>query len=203
LFLTINVKANPIFHVINLAAFVAGFTPSVAVVVVSTAVQIAAETSRQVQSRYRANTFLDKINEKYFQPRGLYCLIMTYKPNEISKGVTLDLSSAVAKVLKPANSPNSSMKDKLKSIRTSSGTTKGEIGLPECAPLIYPAIDMATTAENEKLSKLKEKKKLISGYLDRRAQAQYVSEKSLYNASHAMIFFLTCTSCRLTLSWDF
>ena len=128
---------------------------------------------------------------------------MTYKPNEISKGVTLDLSSAVAKVLKPANSPNSSMKDKLKSIRTSSGTTKGEIELPECAPLIYPALDMATTAENEKLSKLKEKKKLISGYLDRRAQAQYVSEKSLYHASHAIIFFLTCTSCRLTLSWDF
>ncbi|KAK4941004.1 hypothetical protein LTR66_014852 [Elasticomyces elasticus] len=163
-------KANPIFMAVNVAAFVTGFIPDITATVVSILVQTAAETARQIQGLHRTNTFLDEMNNAYFRPRGLYCLLMTHKPDELSTSIRLDMTETVATFSTPTESK---FKDKLRSIRKSSGTTRGNIELPECAPLVYPHLEKLSGARD---SKLKEVKANLSEYYDRRSQAQFAHQ---------------------------
>ncbi len=50
--------------------------------------------------------------------------------------------------------------------------------MPESAPLIFPALDAAAASasqEGKKQSQFKNSSKFVANYLDRRAQASYVS----------------------------
>ena len=161
-------KASPVFDVINLAALGVGLIPSPVTGLtmgVSIAVQFASNTGKEIQSIYRRNTYLDMINEQFFMPRGLYCMIMTFKPdNPFDRVLKMDVSvkSSMNSItsLSPVNSegghrdttsvaldnslsPSSDNKvrEKLKKLRVTSGESTGEAALPESAPLIYPAID--------------------------------------------------------------
>jgi hypothetical protein len=62
-------QASKGLPVIFLAAGVVGFVPEVVAQIVSTVVQVGAGTAIELQSRHRANTFLDEMNEKLFKPR--------------------------------------------------------------------------------------------------------------------------------------
>ncbi|KAJ6151659.1 hypothetical protein N7470_007256 [Penicillium chermesinum] len=139
-------KANPIFMVVNMAAFVTGFIPDITATVVSILVQTAAETARQIQSLHRTNTFLDDMNNRFFRPRGLYCLLMTHKPNKSSPCSPMDITETVAKFSTPAES---TFKDKLRSIRKSSGTTRGNIELPDVKANLSDYYDRRSQAEFE------------------------------------------------------
>jgi hypothetical protein len=155
--------------------------------VASILIQTVSETSKQIQMRHRTNSFLDKMNDKFFRPRGLFCLMMTYKPFSSSKRVSVDTSTTIAKTLTPADSE---FKEKLKGIRTSSGVTVGEIELPESAPLIFPAIDEAAVKEANK-NVLVRGSSFLTEYLDRRAQAAYVRLFLL----HPIIIIIITLSC--------
>lgn len=52
------------------------------------AIQIVAETAMQTQIRHRTNSYLDKVNEELFMPRGQYVLVMKFKdqPPKQKKG---------------------------------------------------------------------------------------------------------------------
>src|SRR5947209_18781612 len=78
--LTLSPQASPVFHVINMAAMVVGFVPNPIVMATTIAIQVASHTAQELQARYRTNTFLDRMNESLFKPRGLYAMIMTFKP---------------------------------------------------------------------------------------------------------------------------
>lgn len=164
-------KASPIFDVINLAAFAVGFIPNPIAMGVTIAVQVVNKTAKEVQSRYRRNNFLDEINETLFKPRGLYCVIMTFKPDAPPVfGVDVTASDqALAKVL---SEPKSELKGKLKNLRLTSGVAKSEMSLPESAPLIFPALDAAMEDE-AKANKLKTSTAFVGSYFDRRAHALY------------------------------
>jgi len=54
--------------------------------------------------------------------------------------------------------------------RNASGTTNGELELPEPAPLIYP------NQNDDVQSSLSSKRKIAAGCLDKRAQATYVNK---------------------------
>ena len=164
-------KASPVFDVINLACFAIGFVPNPIAMAVTTAVQVANNTAKEVQSRYRRNNFLDQINETLFKPRGLYCMIMTFKPDAAPYfGVDVTASDqALAKVL---SEPDSELRGKLKNLRLTSGVAKGEMSLPDSAPLIYPALDAVMTDE-QKASKVKASTAFVGSYFDRRAHAVY------------------------------
>ena len=166
-------KASPVFDVINLAAMVVGFVPNPIAMAVSISVQVASKTGQELQSRYRRNHFLDEINESFFKPRGLYCMIMTFKPDEPAVfGVDVTASDqALAKTLRE---PDSELKGKLKNIRLTSGVAKGEMSLPASAPLIYPALDAVLTDE-EKAKKLQSSTAFVGDYFDRRAHAEYAA----------------------------
>jgi hypothetical protein len=44
----------------------------------------------------RTNKFLYKINEEFFRPQGLYCLVMTWNPNTNQRIQQLDITSSIA-----------------------------------------------------------------------------------------------------------
>ncbi len=94
-------QASPALKVINLAAAAAGLVPSAIAMAVSISIQVAAGIATEVQSRYRTNAFLDQVNEVLFRPKGLYCLVMTYKPGHAEGVLSVDMSQemAVAKAI--------------------------------------------------------------------------------------------------------
>jgi hypothetical protein len=125
----------------------------------------------------RTNGFLDRMNEEFFKPRGLYCLIMTYKPDSTATHASVDITQTISSSLTPASS---NMRQTFKNLRLSSGKTYGELELPEAAPLIFPALESIASDHTEegvkKQNKLKSSQKFVADYFDRRAQAQYAVE---------------------------
>ena len=117
------------------------------------------------------------MNNEFFKPRGLYCLIITYKPDDSSSHEALDINKSISNFMSPAEGK---MKNFGQNMRLSSGKTYGELELPEAAPLIFPALDRVaedTSAEGvKKQTKMKTRQKFVSDYFDRRAQAQYAAE---------------------------
>ncbi|KAJ6107490.1 hypothetical protein N7523_008813 [Penicillium sp. IBT 18751x] len=198
-------KADPWIDVVFVAAGIVGLVPHVATQVVGTVVQVVAGTARELQSRHRGNTFLDKVNQELFMPRGLYAMVMCFKDqvpsqqqgllsnlsNSLGKTLfaskKLDLNETIAKYSNP--DPNmSSMSKQLKNIRLASGKTYGQVELPESAELVFPDLDRVAAQElgmktNEKRpenSGIREKFKdagiWVQDYMDRRAQVFYESE---------------------------
>lgn len=166
-----------------MAAMVAGFVPNPIVMATSIAIQVASGTAQELQARYRTNTFLDQMNESLFKPRGLYAMIMTFKPERpteryFNTNINDATTAALTKSITP---PTSGLNTQLRNIRLSSGVSKGEMSLPESAPLIYPALDVAAAnvastdqaLPEKKQSVLKSSGNFIAEYLDRRAQAEY------------------------------
>jgi hypothetical protein len=173
LYTTYIVQASEWITVVFISAGIAGFAPSIIAMAVTTAVQIAAGTAKEIQSRHRANTYLDELNEKLFKPRGLYALIMSYKPDAtrpVSSG-EFNPSSVIAKYGEPGGSK---FKESSKRLRVASGKTYGEMELGEVAPLVYPALE-EIAANPKDQGKFKKAQKFLAEYGDKRAQANYVN----------------------------
>ncbi|MCJ1393444.1 hypothetical protein MMC18_006319 [Xylographa bjoerkii] len=169
-------KASPVFTVINIAANALGFVPNIAAMATSTLVMVTVGVAKELQSRTRSNSFLDQMNEQFFQPRGLYCIIITYKPDSTSSHETMDISKTIQSKIDPSGS---SWNEKMKKIKASSGKTYGELEMPLAAPLIFPGLDAAadaTSNEKQKQNALKKSQKFVADYYDRRAQATYAGE---------------------------
>ncbi|MCJ1478673.1 hypothetical protein MMC13_007354 [Lambiella insularis] len=169
-------KASPVFTVINIAANAVGFVPSPIAMATSTIVLFAVGVAKEVQSRTRSNSFLDQMNEQFFQPRGLYCMIMTYKPESSSSHESVDITKVIQSKMEPSGS---TLSQNMKKMAVSSGKTYGEMEMPLAAPLIFPALDdaaAATSTEEQKENALKKGQKFLRDYYDRRAQATYAAE---------------------------
>ena len=126
------------------------------------------------------NNFLDQANEDLFKPRGLYCLIMSLRPDDVPKdsiGVeSVDTSSAALKWL---GSDKASFRAKAAKFRDSSGITHGDVEMPETAPLIYPDTGYAElgrmkSATGKQVGEFSTYQKVVGNYFDKRAQAKYV-----------------------------
>ncbi|RDW71512.1 hypothetical protein BP6252_08075 [Coleophoma cylindrospora] len=169
-------KASPWLQVINIAAMGAGFVPSPIAMGVATAVQVCVGVAMELQARTRSNSFLDQINREYFQPRGLFCLIMTYKPDSSATHETVDITKTIHKSM----NPSTGMAGQLGKLKVSSGKTYGELEMPEAAPLIFPDLDRIAadnSAEGiKKQNKLKSTQDFVADYFDKRARAQYAQE---------------------------
>ena len=119
----------------------------------------------------RTNAFLDQMNDKLFKPHGVYCLIMSYKPESKETAETLDITKIVSKA---EFIPESSFQKQRRNLRLTSGKTYGELEMPLAAPLIFPALEAAPEAQKQ--NALKKSGVFVSDYLDRRAQATYTAE---------------------------
>jgi hypothetical protein len=154
---------------------IAGTVPSPIAMAVSISTQAAARATIEVQGRQRTNSYLDQINETFFHPRNLHCMIMTYKPEQSNQNfVDIDVNAANTALAKNLNETS-----KMGKFKASSGTSKGEFSIPEAAPLIYPALDKAASAiaadgkpiAASKQNAMKRSGAFIADYIDRRSQA--------------------------------
>ena len=114
---------------------------------------------------------------------------MSFRPEAVPTGdvavESVDTSKAALKWLGP---PSSSFGTYASNFKVSSGTTRGEVELPETAPLIYPDTGYAEISKinpvatqndkaNEivKLSAFSQYKEVAAACFDKRAQAKDVS----------------------------
>lgn len=186
--------------VVYVAANVVGFVPELAAQIISPIVGTAAGTAKELQSRSRRNTFLDKFNEDVLMPRGLFGMIMSFKESipDQQKGSLQKLAGALGQTIfaskklnidevaaKYSNpDPNmSKTKQKINNIRLSSGRIDGEVELPEAAELIYPDLDRVAEQaiinqrngkEASMGDKFKNASSWVQDYFDRRGQAFHV-----------------------------
>lgn len=70
-------------QVIVVAANITGYTPVWQLMVAAIAVQIVADTVQQFQIRKRTTSYLDKVNQELFMPRGQYAMIMKFTDKPI------------------------------------------------------------------------------------------------------------------------
>lgn len=125
---------------------------------------------------------MDRINNEFFRPRGLFCLLMAYNPVALDAKATVSDPDAISNSIGsfPSSSPTAKVKIServRKNLRNPvAGTTKGADQLPRTkADLIYEG-----DVGKSKSPDTTEKKKLhVNKYLDRRAQARYVSTRSI------------------------
>ncbi|KAG9693437.1 hypothetical protein KCU95_g6537, partial [Aureobasidium melanogenum] len=129
--------ADPWLNAINFASIGTMFMPHVIGFAVSYAIQQATNIAIEMQARFRTTTALRKLNEEFFQPRGLYCLIMTWNPDSNNKVEQVNINETVASLNKESKGV-SGIHDKF---RSSDGTTYGELAFPEVAPLVFPTLD--------------------------------------------------------------
>jgi hypothetical protein len=139
---------------------------------------LSSEIRLLIQS-YRTNNFFNQANEEFFKPRGLYCLVMTWYPEDPdTPAMSMDLQSTIAKATFGADSTvlGSSLLGNLeRKFKRSDGKTFGNV-FPEVAPLVFPEPETLGNRLDpaERFYKVKKKRDFIHGYLDKRAQATFV-----------------------------
>ncbi|KAK1857087.1 hypothetical protein CCHR01_00161 [Colletotrichum chrysophilum] len=171
-----SIKLNPWFNVLNAGVMVAdhahmavsGFSPIA--MLVTFAIHTSLETSRRTYVNYRQNGYLDTMNEKFFKPRGLFCLIVKYKPSSTELIEDIDLEHNIAKAVDDRDG-QSKWKN---AVRSASTTTKSEVEIPEPAPLVFPQLDALD--EGKKQNAVKEFGQFVSTYFDRRAASHFQAQ---------------------------
>ncbi|KAH0218860.1 hypothetical protein KCU86_g2496, partial [Aureobasidium melanogenum] len=165
--------ADPWLNAINLAAIGTMFMPHVIGFAVSYAIQQATNIAIEMQARFRTTIALRKLNEEFFQPRGLYCLIMTWNPDSNNKVEQVNINKTVATLNKGSRGV-SGVQDKF---RSSDGTTYGELAFPEVAPLVFPTLDELAAQTGPEAAKKKSNvakgMTFVANYWDKRATAEY------------------------------
>ncbi|RAL03141.1 uncharacterized protein BO80DRAFT_500468 [Aspergillus ibericus CBS 121593] len=166
------ILANPWINALNLASLAAAPLPSLISTAISTAIMVATTVAIETQGRYRQNKALDRLNDEFFRPRGLYCLVMTWDPTSSSARTNLDINTTIQ------NTMDSQGKMSHK-FQTSNGVTNGMESM-QTAQLIFPDLDFLATATKDEEKGFKKKlgrgKDFIDDYNDRRAQAKFYAE---------------------------
>ncbi|CAF9906692.1 MAG: hypothetical protein GOMPHAMPRED_004877 [Gomphillus americanus] len=195
-----SIKVSPVFNVINVSVqtlgMVANFVPSVALQATTAVVTAANIIAKETYTRSRTNTFIADMNERYFKPQGLYCLMITYKPESGSVVETMDIHVTAAKALNASEhggsganptgsaptapqAENAALNEKLKHTMKlwtgrSSAVTTREAQMSAVAPLIFPDLDKAN--ETQKQNWFNRGMAFTADYFDKRAVAQWRAE---------------------------
>ena len=167
------IKQNGWFHVANLAVAVAEKVRfaldgiSIIAKVVVTVIHVSIEGGRRGYVHFKQNKYLDAMNEQFFMPRGLFCLIIKYKPSSKEVLENVDIEKNTTEQV-----ANRDGQSKWKNIwKSAAGTTRNEEEIPEFAPLIFPALD--NMDETQKESSVKHFGHFMQDYFDRQSQAKF------------------------------
>jgi hypothetical protein len=173
------VRPNGLIQALNLASIAALATPDHIGVLVGIAVQVATNIADEIDSRGKTNSFLDKINDSFFAPRGLIALMISWKPGERNELVTtsnFDMSPAISSAV--ANSESRGIKKVNHKFETSNGISAFE--WLETAPLIFPKLDDlvefeadGSPAQVKRQNAIMRSSKFVEEYMDRRARAKW------------------------------
>ncbi|KAL7274224.1 hypothetical protein RUND412_002880 [Rhizina undulata] len=169
-------QASPWLNAINLAGFAFMHLPTGISQAASLALMLTVNVAKNMQSRHRYNSFLDQINEGFYRPRGLYCMVLTWNPESDDMEVGVNINETIHSNLAP---PAGIAQKTKHSLRPSMGKTNG-VAFTETAPLVFPALDTLAGNNSQEAKTQKEKLKnaanFTSEYFDRRAQAKYAGQ---------------------------
>ena len=135
------------FNAVNIAVAIsvlaetAVVAPSVAVHATAFCIHTSIEAGRRLYISHETNNFLDAMNTNLFRSRGLYALIMSYKPSSRSASETLDVNAHITSAVASRTTENRS------SFRATSGKTTFAAQMPEVVPLVFPLLRSAPDAE--------------------------------------------------------
>ena len=76
-------EPSPWIQTINLADLVGTVIPEPALMAVGYVAELIADLASEAQSRFASNKFLDRANAEFFVPRGLFCLVTTWRTDEM------------------------------------------------------------------------------------------------------------------------
>lgn len=107
-----------------------------------------------------------------------------------------DAAATISKFTHSEEHPQmNAWKQRMKHYRLESGATQGEMQLPECAPLVFPAIDRAAIRMRDGLepkSNFQSGRTWVRDYIDRKSQASFVSTTSIFHfLTHPKEYVLT------------
>jgi hypothetical protein len=108
------------------------------------------------------------MNKEFFEPRGLYCLVLAYDPKPYVTYAPSDITRSISASMTPTSSVMGTM---LKSVRLSSSNTHS-VDLPEAAPLVFPTFDHKGSI----LNPIKWVQ-IVDSYVDGLFQAHYAKKK--------------------------
>ena len=149
------------------------FVPNPFTTAATVALTVAEETAKAVYQRIRTNSFFAEINERYFMPLGLYCLIMTYDPYSRAASQQIDMSGQVAKAHSSEKTIRAYLKRNLGGV---SATTHGEVEMPDTTPLEFLNEDTSQDPKAKKPNRFTRTRRFVDEYLDKRAHSRFAAD---------------------------
>ena len=162
------------FNAVNIAVAIsvlaetAAVAPSIIVHATAFCVHTSIEAGRRLYISHETNKFLEAMNANLFQPRGLYAMIMSYKPSSNQTSENIDINAHITSAVAARTIESRS------SFRGTSGQTKYAAQMPEAAPLVFPLLRSAP--EEQKQNAFKRAANFAADYSDRRAQADFAAK---------------------------
>ncbi|KAJ3960526.1 hypothetical protein N0V92_002850 [Colletotrichum tropicale] len=194
---------NPYLYAINLAGLADIIAPDPALTAFGILLGVAVEGVMEVQSRFKSNKFLDRMNADFFRPRGLMCFVATWRPDDISGKVPVDFeckttgespSVEFSKGDEVSPEASSSEKGKLGRIKKLLGERLRShdhiLDWSEPAPLLFPAASELVLAQGrggqKKKNGLDRAEIWLDDYMDKRAQVEWINENPELSAAKAL-----------------
>lgn len=186
-------EPNPWINAINLAGFADVAFADPLLMLVGVGLQLATEAIMEGQSRFRSNRFLDRLNSGFFMPRGLICMVVTWKPEAIDDELitTVDVTHKEFGEKTPgSNAPvgddlsrSESLKMKRKTkwkeaqekMRALTKASEGYGQWPNPAPLVYPEPVKPKEGEKKK-NKVDRMEDWLGEFADKKAQQEWREE---------------------------
>jgi hypothetical protein len=197
---------NPFLHAINLAGLAGMAIPDPLSMLVGVGAEIVTDAAMEAQSRSQSNKFLDCMNAEFFAPRGLVCLVITWRPNACNNGIvtTVDFEGGATECHSKTDTTEEKKKKKRSTDKKESSSDKilekareriqerlrpsnGAFEWSEVAPLTFPSLDKSSTTQSENSDAKKKKaidraERWLDEYMDSSAQAKWIKK----NPDHAI-----------------
>lgn len=150
--LNTSLEPSPYLNAINLASFAGEASPEPLVgFLIGEAVATVTDAIMEAQSRFNSSSFLDKANEGFFAPRGLYAFVGIWRPDEIDDGQATRLhASEDASVSQPrvdvadsynvhTESETVAARGEWRKIQRAMLPAGGNFSTVDSAPLLWPS----------------------------------------------------------------
>ncbi|KAF2165065.1 hypothetical protein M409DRAFT_55965 [Zasmidium cellare ATCC 36951] len=167
------------FNVTNIAvalsvmSYTISCGPSIIVHLSALAVHTSIEAGRRLYITKKTNSYLDHLNAHYFQPRGLYALIMQYDPSSSQPSWTLDAASlSSTAVAKHTSDDHNNKPSTLSTFKASSAKTL-ESQIPPVCPLTFPTL--ASASAEDQRNAFRKAIAFSRDYYDRRERATFAA----------------------------
>lgn len=200
--LNASLEPNPYLAAINLAGFVGEASPEPVVsVLVGLGVEVVTDAIMQAQSRARSNAFLERVNEGFFKPRGLFAFVGSWEPGGEGECVVnvregegdgegvarprFDLARTGKGVVVGGElAARAAWADLNQQVRRAIAPSGGGVVTMRSAELIWPSADEVAEATPVGLRARKDRFDRagvwVDGHVDRHTQARWVQEHPEY-----------------------